>query len=958
VQGRGGIIGRTAELEVLGNRLATARAGRGGVVLVGGEPGIGKTTLAAEMTDAARRAGMIATWGRCREDGDAPPYRPWLQVLRQVLEAVGPPPGAPGLDPRLSALLEPAGGGAPVSLEASDRFGLFEAMSSVLARTGSLGVLAVLDDLHRADDASLAFLRYLAAELDQMPVVVVGAYRDSEVGRDHPLTAAIGAMADGGALQVLSLRGLSHRDVRTLVERHAGALSEEVTDQVIARAEGNPFFVVEIARLLRDAPGGPSKLAATAIPPTVRDVITHRLGRLPSQSLRAIRAAAVFGRDFGQLPLGAALGASPVAVAGALQPAAAAGLIAAEGNRGYSFIHALVQEVVYDGLPIEERTNLHRRAAAAISSVDRTDDETLGAIAYHSYRASLDGDAGPALAQVLAAARRARDRLAFEEAVRWMGCALDLAGRVDVDAEEYAALLCETADAEVEAGDAASARRHYETVADMAQRQKDGAMLARAALGAGSTVVTAGKVDWALVRLLERAGTLIGDEATRARLLSRRAIELYWHEGSEPSRELSLAALSSAEASGNREAIAVALHARQFTLRGPDHLEPRIAIGERLMELTARAGDTELSFHGAVWLAADVMRAGNLPRFRRLTQSLEAMAARARRPLWRWYATVMQAQLAAVEGRVDDAYLATEAAAALGDRLDVEVAAAYRLGQLCVLHRERHGLALLLAAIQDVATRLPYFITIRALSALAAATSGHTGEARAGLDQLSGDRFEVVPRDSLWVATVALLLEASALSGSTHTETLVELLTPQRGTFVVQGLPNCWGSVDRFLGVGQLALGDLEAARRCIDDAWRMESALGAPLFVARTTLLRARLAVALGDTAQAADLSAAVEASAVRLHLDALADEARGVRGDPRPRRGGLSPREREVLLLLSGGATNKDIASSLFISLNTVERHVANIYAKLGVRGRAEAAAHAVRAGLAPQAGNGGFP
>jgi len=942
----------------MAGRLAAARAGRGAVVLLGGEPGIGKTTLAAEVADKARRDGMVAAFGRCREDGDAPPYRPWVQVLRQVLAAPGRPLPSSRRDRLLAPLLGSADDGSWDEPGKPDRFRLFDAMVSALAWPGSPGVLAVIDDLHRADDASLAFLRYLAMEVHPLPLVVLGAYRDTEAGPGHPLMAAVGAMADGGALEVLALQGLADAEVRTLVARHAGPVPAGVADQVVTRAEGNPFFVVEMARLLRSALGELSEVAGTVIPPTVREVISHRLAGLPAESRRALRAAAVLGRDFGRLPLTATLGASPVAVTGALQPAAAMGLIVAEGTSGYSFTHALVQEAIYDALPAGERTALHGRAAAALAALHRDDDETVSALAYHSYRASLGGDPSAALAHVLAAGRRAGQRLAFEEAARWLECALELTGQAPADSGEHMALLCEAADAEVSAGAAAVARSHYESAADLARRQGDGAMLGRAALGVGATVVTAGKVDWPLVRLLEEADASARDLTTRASLQSRLAIELYWHQGGGPSRQRSLAALAAAEASGSTAALTVALHARQFTLRSPDHLDERIAIGERLTGLAASAGNTDLSFQGAVWLAADVLRRGDLLRFRSLAAALEVLAARSQRPLWRWYATVMRAQLAAVEGRVDDAFEATETAGSLGRQLGVEVAAAYRIGQLSVLHRERHGLAPLLEEIQGVSARLPYFVTLRALAALAAATTGRHRAAAWEVDRLSGHDFAAVPKDALWVATIALLLEASAISRSPHTRTLVGLLTPHRGTLVVQGLPSCWGSADRFVGRGQLALGDLQAAEAALADALAMESELGAPVFLARTKVDLARLRRQCGNRRQAAALAAEAAAAAELLHLDALAAEARGVTADAGPASIPLSRREQEVLALVSEGGSNKDIASSLVISLNTVERHLANIYAKLGVRGRAEAAAYAVRAGLATRPENGGFP
>ncbi len=211
------------------------------------------------------------------------------------------------------------------------------------------------------------------------------------------------------------------------------------------------------------------------------------------------------------------------------------------------------------------------------------------------------------------------------------------------------------------------------------------------------------------------------------------------------------------------------------------------------------------------------------------------------------------------------------------------------------------------------------------------------------------------------MATIALLTEAAVISESPHTRDLLELLTPHRGTLVVQGIPNCWGSVDRFLGRAHLALGQRKEADAALRAAASIESTMGAPLFVSRTNLDRARLAVLTGRRDQARRLAAEVTSTATRLGLVALAQEAADVVREAARDDSKLSPlsrREREVLTLVSTGASNKEIAAGLVISLNTVERHLSNVYTKLGVRGRADATAYAVRAGLASATEDGGSP
>ena len=961
IEERSAVIGRALETRVLGEKLNEAKAGGGGLVLIAGEPGIGKSTLMAEAVHLARRAHMTVAWGRCREDGGAPPYLPWVQVVQSVVAA-----GLAGHDwgpgwSDVSWLIDPVPASVPAAADTSHRFRLFAALSSVLGRAADgHGLLVVLDDLHKADEGSLAFLRYLAPELAQLPIVVVAAYRDGEVDRDHPLTTTVGLIADGVTVSTLHLGCLDGAGVAALIDRHAGPVPIGVAQTVATRTSGNPLFVIELAGLLRSTQSDPADLAATAIPSTVRDVIAQRVGRLPAETRHALRAAAVLGRDFGRLPLADVVGASELAVVTALQPAAVARLISPGPAGRYRFTHALVQAAVYEAIDIGERTNLHCRAVAAISALGTDDDESLTDLAFHSYHGALGGDPEPALRHSLAAGRRARQRLGFEEAARWLSLAIELAERRPQDEEEHFALLVEAAEMDLAAGRTASARARFERGAGIARRL-DGRALTRAALGVGSTVVSAAKVDWGLVALLEEATAAATEESDRARLQSRLAIELYWYEEGVPSRVQSLAALRTAEKAGDEEVLAAALQARQYTLRGPEGLEERIAIGEHLVTLTQHRRHSELGFQAALWLALDMMRTGNFSEVRRLIGVLLAAATRSCLPRQRWYATAMEASLAAIEGRVDEAFEKVEAAASLGQSLGQEHAAPFRLGQLAVLCREREGLAGLRAEIEEVASRLPYFVTLRSLTALAAATAGQPDAAAWEVDRLSGDSFAAVPRDSLWVATVALLTEAAAISGSPHTHDLLEQLTPHRGRMVVQGIPCCWGSVDRFLGRAHLALGHWKEADDALRAAAGIESAIGAPLFVSRTNLDRARLAMLTGRRDQAGRLAAEVTATATRLGLVALAQEAADVVRElaaENPKLSPLSRREREVLTLVSTGASNKDIAVRLVISLNTVERHLSNIYTKLAVRGRADATAYAVRSGLVTATKDGGSP
>ncbi|HEX8769682.1 MAG TPA: helix-turn-helix transcriptional regulator, partial [Acidimicrobiales bacterium] len=470
------------------------------------------------------------------------------------------------------------------------------------------------------------------------------------------------------------------------------------------------------------------------------------------------------------------------------------------------------------------------------------------------------------------------------------------------------------------------------------------------ALGVGSTVVTAGKVDWPLVRLLERAAVLNSDDlGLHSELLSRLAIELYW-EHPEKARALGNEALEAAERSGDERVIGLALHGLQFSLRGPARLNERIAIGKRLAGLAAELADLDLSFEAHTWLAADILRRGDMAGFLREMNALERTAEQSREPLHRWYALVYRAELAAVGGRPAEARRLTEEAAGLGTRLDVDVSEAYRLGQLAVVARDMGTLVDLEPEVRQAADRFVYFVTLKAMLALLLAEHGRTAEARAEIDRLAHDRFSAVPTDSLWETSIALLAEAAALSGSSHVSVLAELLDPHAGEVLVQGLPSCWGAADRVRGVVAAAEQRWEDADHAFAAALACHQRMGAPGWVARTKLDQARSLLMRGRREDAQVLAEGAQVEASALGLDGIAAAAGAiVAAAPMIEWRGLSRREREVLGVLASGATNKEIADSLIVSVNTVERHLANIYTKIGARSRSEATAFAVRNGLA---------
>ena len=366
-------VGREVELAALAADLEGAAAGRGGVVLVAGEPGIGKTRLAEELAAQATTRGVLVLWGRCWEGEGAPAFWPWVQVVRTDVQDDDPAvlrrvmgAGAadiaqvvPAVRDRLPELPAPP----PVEPEAA-RFRLFDSLASFLrAAAARRPLLLVLDDLHWADAPSLALLRFLGQELEGVGLLVVGIYRHTEVGRDHPLLGTLADLSRGQHHRRLLLGGLDQQQVASFVGLVAGVEhSLGLAAAVHQQTDGNPFFVTEVVRLLASqgrlghAEAG-SPVLAVGLPEGVRAVVAQRLGRLSDGCRQILEVAAVLGRDFELRALQPASGLEGDRALVLLEEAEAARVVVAvPGGLGrWRFAHALVREVLYESLPAARR---------------------------------------------------------------------------------------------------------------------------------------------------------------------------------------------------------------------------------------------------------------------------------------------------------------------------------------------------------------------------------------------------------------------------------------------------------------------------------------------------------------------------------------------------------------------------------------------------------------------------
>ena len=419
-------VGREPELARIAGALERTSESRGGVLLVAGHAGIGKTRLAQRVSALGGEAGFATVWGSCYESEDPPPFWPWVRVVRQAVDLLPDDALTPSARLFLAQLVpELAEGDTPPPTAASAdaaRYQLYEAVAELLAQVSrEQPLFAVLDDVHWADPASCALLEVVATRASQLPLLIAVTYRPGEQDPDGPLTRTLAVLGRVGPTERLELSGLDLDDLeRLLADRYPG--EERLAATVHARTDGNPFFATELVRLLEGETASEAdreRLARTAVPTGVRDVLLRRLGRLEAESRRALEIAAAIGRDFEIWLLADALGTDRISVAEWLDGAVDAGLVVAadaDAPGTLRFSHALVREAVLAALGPTALARAHARVAQALMAREPLDDDRAELLAGHVWSAAALLDPADAAQRIQNAGDVAMRRLAYERA--------------------------------------------------------------------------------------------------------------------------------------------------------------------------------------------------------------------------------------------------------------------------------------------------------------------------------------------------------------------------------------------------------------------------------------------------------------------------------------------------------------------------------------------------------------
>lgn len=952
-------VGRSRELAELRAWLTDARAGRGRMIVLRGEPGIGKTRLTEELAAEAGAARIPTAWGRCSADSGAPALWPLRRIVDQL----------PGDHEQFHATDGDVFGSSPEGLAAARFAQSVWFASAIVTAAEPEGLLVIVEDLHWADSATLGALNHLAAELSQSRALVVVTVRPTVRSEPEPQAGLI----ERPGVEQRTLSGLGRSDITEYLRglRGRGPVDERYTDLILRQTAGNSLYVAAVSRWLTeqvslqtyDDAGAAAALTGRA---ELVDLSRGPMSRVSADCREMVEFASVAGDEFDVVELSMAMQLPTDAVLGLVDEAELGGLLTrpADNPGGARFVHALIRDGVYGSVDNAARSSAHRALAAAIEADDRG-LERIGAVANHLTRgAASPADHVRAASYARKAGQQSLSDRAYAEAAGQFGSAmysLTMAG--GASATDRAEILLDLAFAEYRSGAFAGSMEHCALAADLAEAQLRWDLLARAALLVdGVSLPDDGN---SVVTLCQRALGLVppGQLSVRAQLQARLAYAAADLGDIDRAQVMSGRALTLAEKTDDAAALIAALRARHQALAGPGHAAERLDLGARAIELADR-GEPLAALWGHVWRIDAAFELGDLVAIDRELASLGRLAAQLRFPLARWHLRRLQAARESLVGRFTLAEEHARAGRDLAEVLeDPSVVGLYHAFELHVGYTRGDSLQAgspdnELSGFLAVAAQLPLPI-VHASIALFTASAGDLDEAAWMARRLTGESG-AWPKDGRWIVTVALMADlVAALDDKESAEVLYPMLAPFADQSVAGGSGTVAsdGSVSRHLGRLAALCGRLAAAEGHFRDAIAFEDRMGARPFAATSRMYLAEVLQARGGPQNLA--AAAREARTALAAMRALDMQGRAATcaqlvtalHSDLAKGTVVTPREREIVVLVAEGLSNRQIAEQLFVSERTVETHVSHVLAKLGGSKRMDIATWAVGGGLKAQ-------
>jgi eukaryotic-like serine/threonine-protein kinase len=891
----GRFVGRGEEMEQLKDALDGALSGKAALIFVAGEPGIGKTRLAEEFAVYAGLRGAHVLSGRAYEGGSSLPYTPFVEALRQYTRSrpdgelraqLGP--GAPEVATLVSEIRArfPDIQEAPRLEPEAERLRLFESVTEFLRNASAAGPIVLhLDDLHWADKPSLLLLQHLAQRTARDRLLVLGAYRDVELARGHPLSETLGALRRLPNYRRVLLRGLPQESVNDLLTAidpsEAGAAGRQALAAALYReTEGNPFFIhetlahlVETGKIVHE--GGRwvprvTSVSELGIPEGAREVIGRRLSLLSDGCNRMLTLASTMTGGFTWDALKAINPDVPEAqLLDLLEEALATQLISErkeEGAGRYDFTHALIRQTLYEELSTPRRVLLHRQIGEALERLYAANVEPhVTELAHHFYQAAPGGDVEKAIDYARRAGDRSVSLVAWEEAAAHYERALQALELLPIhDERRQAELLLALGDALSGGGDRERYKEAFARAADVARRIGDSGAFARAALGFASPFPV---VDPQIIGLLEEALDLLapGDSALRAMVTARLAQALHFGDQRERMTALKQEALAMARRVGDRAALTYTLGRILLGAAGVYSRPAQFTdLIDEAIRLAQETGNKRAESQGYIERAIASLALGERDAADAAIDVHERLIGELRTP---GFVKTLRAMQARLDGRLD----AVEALAQQGlvdlQRVDPQLAQGVFGGQMLDLRRAQGRVAELEGAVKALAAQFPLIPAYRAALALVYEEEDRCEEIRAVFDELANDDFAVIPDDGNRLISLIFLTDVCCyLDDQPRAAALYEMLLPLADQCIVFGpASGCAGSASAPLGALAATLGRFDDAERHFEDAIAMNRKLRAPTWVAQAQLGYAQM---LLDRESPGDRERALEL--LQLALDA----------------------------------------------------------------------------------------
>lgn len=964
-------VGRKREIGFLKESMRRAIDECGRIVLLVGESGIGKTRTAQEFAHEAANSGVQVLWGACYEGEGAPLYWPWIQVFRGYAQTHEPEmvrkhmaAGAPAIAEMVPDVAEHLGAlppPEPLDDQASARFRFFDATATFLRNSSKAQpMMIVLDDLHWSDRPSLMFLEFLAHQLQNTRLLVLGTYRDTELQRTHPLLQTLGDLARVRLSDRIVLHGFNRQEVKHYLDAYSGSTTpDKLSDDVYVRSEGNPLFVSETVKLLRDE-GVLSDEAdsfprmTTRIPEGIRDTIARRLNQLSAGCNRILSICAVVGREFSLQVLHKLIDdMSDDQILQLLEEAMRARLIEElpDAVERYRFNHSMTQQTLMEEISIARRARLHAKIAEAIEAIygAKASEHAMELVGHYANAETVLGTS-KLLQYLKIAGEQSFVARAWEQAHEYFSRCLAIKERHPMD-EEAADLLFwlgRVLSLMPERKEGEYMRRAFDFYKKIGEHEK----MVAVATWPTFSLPSDRTYEW-LEKTFEACLPLVPENSTAAgRLLAKLAPGKFLRQGHyEEAAAMLRRALDLATVNHDRN-LEMLTQSYWSTVAGTGHrYNEAVKRGKRALDLARLLGDLRAEAAAVAAIGSSLVKMGD-PRGYSYHSEYVDMAER------------------------------------LHDR-GMLASALYLVARDALDRAEYSTASKLLARAQNlVGTRQSHAIYFMAV----AFEKGDTEEAQDWVDWILGDlRGEKAP--TWWMGLMC------RWGYHTQDRKLLDSVT----YLMERGLGAIWSSDHGRAEVWQVRLfwaairADAETARKLyseitdhaaselvdfphpemlalsartaglLDDAiqhfsdaqeWlhraemRMREHWNA-LWCAETHLLRGttsdrkRAKSMLTKTLSAAqELGMVLLEGRVRETIGRAAEpKDEGVRSYP----GNMSKREVEVLRLIARGRTNQEIGRELFISEKTVANHITSIFSKTGCGNRTEAAAYAVKHHLA---------